>query len=79
VSGDIALFGAPDNVVAFRRKGDGEEVLCAFNLGDQPCEWAPPAEWDAARLLATEGAVGAPGALPHVLAPGAGYWAARGE
>lgn len=79
VNGDIALLDAPDDVVAFLRQGDGEAVLCAFNLGDAPAAWAPPAGWERAVMLVSESAVGTDTVPPQMLAPGTGYWAVRGE
>ncbi|MDP5103769.1 MAG: alpha-amylase family glycosyl hydrolase [Erythrobacter sp.] len=77
VSGDITLIDAPDDIVAFLRSGDGETVLCAFNLGDTTCRWNPPAGWEAAETLATDSLVGKGGALPQLLAHGTGYWAVQ--
>jgi alpha-glucosidase len=77
VTGSITLLDAPDDIVAFLRKGEGEAVLCAFNLGLAPCGWSPSPGWQDARLLATESAVGEGGVVPDMLAPGTGYWAAR--
>ncbi len=77
VSGAIALLDTPEDIVAFVREEDGSAVLCAFNLGDAACPWSPPTEWSDARLLATHSAVGDGSAVPELLAPGTGYWAAR--
>ncbi|MDZ4138163.1 MAG: alpha-glucosidase [Erythrobacter sp.] len=77
VSGDITLLDTPEDIVAFIRQQDENTVLCAFNLGDVPCAWSPPANWQNACLLATQSAVGDGGAMPDMLAPGTGYWAAR--
>jgi alpha-glucosidase len=76
VSGDITLLDTPEDIVAFIRQQGENTVLCAFNLGDAPCVWSPPADWQNARLLATQSAVGDGGAMPDMLAPGTGYWAA---
>ena len=78
VAGDITLLDTPEDVLAFVRRDGGSAVLCAFNLGDAPCEWAPPAGFAGAQLLASETAVGTAGDPPMVLAPGTGYWAANG-
>ncbi len=77
VSGDITLLDAPEAVLAFIREADGERVLCVFNLGDEPESWSPPANLGPLRLLTTETVVGS-AALPAVLAPSSGYWAAIG-
>ena len=77
VSGDITLIDAPDDIVAFLRSGDGETVLCAFNLGDTAIAWNPPEGWDAAEVLATESMVSKGGAVPQVLDHGTGYWAVQ--
>jgi alpha-glucosidase len=77
VAGDITLLDTPDDVLAFVRHDSDDAVLCAFNLGDAPCEWTPPAGFASTRLLASESAVGTAGDPPMVLAPGTGYWAAN--
>lgn len=77
VSGEIDLLDTPEDIVAFVRHGGDSAVLCAFNLGDAACEWAPPADWHDARLLATHRAVGDGSFVPVMLAPGTGYWAVR--
>ncbi|MDP4604865.1 MAG: alpha-amylase family glycosyl hydrolase, partial [Erythrobacter sp.] len=77
VSGDITLLDTPEDIVAFVRRAEGGAVLCAFNLGDAACQWAPPTGWHDARLLATDSALSDGSAVPDMLAPGAGYWAAQ--
>jgi alpha-glucosidase len=79
VSGAITLLDTPEDMLAFVRDAEGERVLCVFNLGDGPLAFAPPEGWNAARVLASDAAVGNDAALPMVLAPGSGYWAAEGE
>ena len=78
VAGDITLLDTPDEVLAFVRGGGEDAVLCAFNLGETVCEWTAPAEFAGALVLASENAVGLAGKPPEVLAPGSGYWAAKG-
>lgn len=42
VSGSIAFLDAPDPVLMFIREGEGEKLLCAFNLGiEEVCLEAP--------------------------------------
>jgi alpha-glucosidase len=41
--GDIAFETAPEHVVAFWRRCDGEGLFCAFNLGDAPATLDAPA------------------------------------
>lgn len=79
VHGDSTLLDAPDDVVAFLRKSDGENVLCVFNLGENSVPFTPPAGWEAAQLLASVGADGNGGSVPQQLAPGSGYWAIEGK
>jgi alpha-glucosidase len=74
VHGDIELLDTPEAVLAFLRHGDGESVLCAFNLGDAPEVWSPPADLGPVRLIATQNTAGS-AAVPSELAPGTGYWA----
>jgi alpha-glucosidase len=78
LSGDITLLDTPEDVLAFVRSADGGAVLCAFNLGETAVAWSPPAGWGAARILASESAVGNEATLPAVMAPGSGYWAIGG-
>jgi alpha-glucosidase len=75
VGGEITLLETPEAVLAFVREADGERVLCAFNLSDEPQDWAPPASLGPLRLLTTETAVGGAD-VPPQLASGSGYWAA---
>lgn len=76
VAGDITLLDTPEDVLAFVRRDAGSAVLCVFNLGDAPRDWAPPADFAGAELLASDGVVAAGGKPPMALAPGSGYWAA---
>jgi alpha-glucosidase len=74
-SGAITLLDTPEALVAFLRHDASGTVLCAFNLGEEVLEWAPPAAFAQGRLIASEKAVGTGGHPPMVLAPGSGYWA----
>jgi alpha-glucosidase len=79
VCGESTLLEAPDDVVAFLREADGESVLCVFNLGEAPATFAPPMDWNSAHALASVGPDSNGGSVPHVLAPGSGYWAIEGK
>jgi alpha-glucosidase len=74
-SGASTLLDTPEALVAFLRHDASGTVLCAFNLGEEVLEWAPPAAFAQGRLFASEKAVGTGGHPPMVLAPGSGYWA----
>lgn len=41
--GTIALLDAPEDILAFRRIGDNEEMLCVFNMADTETEFTVPA------------------------------------
>lgn len=41
--GSMTLLQGPGDLLLFRREGEGEPLLCAFNLGHDPVDWAPPA------------------------------------
>src|SRR5258708_5778767 len=41
-TGDITLFDANDDVLAYERRSSGERLLIALNLGDTKQEWALP-------------------------------------
>lgn len=80
VSGNSTVLEAPDQIVAFVREIDGESVLCAFNLSDEPCDWSPPAEFSAFKTVANERQVGSPEPINAVMAGWSGYWAsAQGQ
>jgi alpha-glucosidase len=66
--GELRLLDAPEPVLAFERCGEGERLLCVFNLGREAIAWTPPA--GAWRLAFTTGAAGA---LPRALEPLSGY------
>lgn len=68
VRGSIRYLEAPDGVLAYERAGDGERLVCVFNLGRESCQFALPADagW---QPLAGTAAVGA-----GMLALAAGSW-----
>jgi len=41
--GSITLLDAPGNLLAFEREGEGERLLCVFNMGATPAAFALPA------------------------------------
>jgi alpha-glucosidase len=41
-TGAIELLDAPDQVLAFIRSGDGERLICAFNIGSRETAFALP-------------------------------------
>ncbi|HVX82638.1 MAG TPA: alpha-glucosidase family protein [Devosiaceae bacterium] len=55
--GAITLLDAPDGILAFTREGEGEKLLCVFNMVETPSIFAIPGG------LAPHG-VDAPGSLP---------------
>ena len=73
--GSIRLLAAPDGLVAFVRAGSEGEVLCVFNLSDEPVVWSPAHNFGKAVIVADQGAVGAMRAIPDTLAPYTGFWA----
>ncbi|MEL6877502.1 MAG: alpha-glucosidase [Pseudomonadota bacterium] len=75
VSGRLELLDAPDQVIAFVRSSEEGRVLCAFNLSDDPCEWSPPAEFQAAKTVANQRQVGSPEPVSATMTPWSGYWA----
>jgi alpha-glucosidase len=75
VEGELDLLSAPDPVVAFERRGEGERLVCVFNLGREPVAWSPPGgRW---RLEVSTHDLPAGVAPPEVLAPLCGYVATR--
>jgi len=55
-TGDIAFLNAPGELLAFERMGEGERLLCIFNLGDSAQHFAPEGA-AAAQPLLTTGAI----------------------
>jgi len=41
--GSMTMLKDAGDLLLFRREGDGEALLCAFNLGHDPIAWTPPA------------------------------------
>lgn len=79
VRGASLVLDTPQEVVAFLRMDGASEVLCAFNLGDEPVRWSPSAAFAKGAVLADSGALEPPGAIPDVLAARSGYWATPGD
>jgi alpha-glucosidase len=52
-TGDIVFLDAPGDLVAFEREGEGERLLCVFNLGDAAQHWVPEGASHWRPLLAT--------------------------
>jgi alpha-glucosidase len=45
-SGALSIIAAADDLLVFTRTAGDAQVLCAFNLGDQPIGWSAPAgDW----------------------------------
>jgi alpha-glucosidase len=46
-TGELKVLEASDAVLAFERLGQGQHLLCVFNLGQAPAEWRPaqPDRW----------------------------------
>lgn len=40
--GGLTMLDAPEGVLAFERTGEGQKILCLFNLSDAPAAVAPP-------------------------------------
>jgi alpha-glucosidase len=72
--GAIDFAAAPEQVIALERSYLGERVLCVFNIGASPADWAPKdaRDWKIAECVNTAGA-----APPAQLAPWSGYIATR--
>jgi alpha-glucosidase len=41
----MTMLDSADDLLLFTRQGEGETLLCAFNLGHQPVGWTPPEGW----------------------------------
>ncbi|MEL7219099.1 MAG: DUF3459 domain-containing protein, partial [Pseudomonadota bacterium] len=75
VHGTSTLLETPDEVVAFVRSEPGCNVLCAFNLADDPVDWAPPAAFTGATIVANERETGSSDTIPTRMGRRSGYWA----
>lgn len=49
--GGVAPADAPDGILAFVRGEGRDAILCAFNIGDAPVTWRPPANWQIAESV----------------------------
>jgi alpha-glucosidase len=52
-TGDITFLDAPGELIAFEREGEGERLLCLFNLGDTAQQFAPESAGHWRPLLST--------------------------
>jgi alpha-glucosidase len=67
--GDLAWLKAPEPLLAFERSGEGDGLVCVFNLGREPIRWAPPAgAWRVALSTGDHD-----GVLPDELPPLSGW------
>lgn len=58
IHGDMQLWAAHDQILAFVREHAGQRILCVFNFSDQAAELSVPAEWAQAHTLTDSGASG---------------------
>ncbi|MEN0078679.1 MAG: alpha-amylase family glycosyl hydrolase, partial [Pseudomonadota bacterium] len=76
--GTLEFLKTPETVLAYIRQVEGEQVLCAFNLGDEAASWEPASPWaQSGELIASQDGPAA-GPLPRSLPARAGYWAKLG-
>lgn len=79
-AGAIRLIDAPGGLVAFVREDGGhDDVLCVFNLSDEPVVWSPGNNFGKAVIVADQGAVGTMDEIPGTLAPYTGFWAVQAD
>ena len=79
VTGKSELLDTPDDVVAFVRSGDGEDVLCVFNLGEETVDWNPPSGFADGAVIANEQGSAHNSRSVTVLPPRSGAWIIRGK
>lgn len=53
--GDLQLLPVTEQVLAFTRKAEGQQLLCLFNFSDRAAALALPAAWHLAQPLAVSG------------------------
>ncbi len=78
VEGHSRVLVTPANIVAFIRQSEGSAVLCAFNLGDEDTQWAPPPAFSGGSVIADAQGAGAHRPVPAILPAWSGYWAKPG-
>lgn len=74
--GDISFIDGAGGLLAFYRRFDGEEILCAFNFDASPHSWRLPGDDRFSRLIEV-GCESERGGLPDKLPPNSGYAAIR--
>ncbi|WP_432199923.1 alpha-amylase family glycosyl hydrolase [Erythrobacter sp. W53] len=79
VAGASELLDAPADIVAFVRRADDGDVLCAFNLGYETLAWAPPSEFQSGTIIANEAVADLRENTIQAMAPRSGYWAIKGD
>ena len=79
VTGNSELLDTPDDVVAFVRSCDGEDVLCVFNLGEETVDWNPPSRFAEGTVIANEQGAAHNSRSVTVLPPRSGAWIIRGK
>ncbi|MBX9795933.1 alpha-glucosidase [Sphingomonas sp.] len=45
LTGTMEVTTATETLLVFERVVPGERLICAFNLGEAPCDWRPEGEW----------------------------------
>jgi len=77
LTGSSELLETDEDIVAFVRRTDKGEVLCAFNLGDRHVDWSPPEEFCDAQVVASEAMGDEHQEVSGKMAPKSGYWAVK--
>ncbi|MEQ9314764.1 MAG: DUF3459 domain-containing protein, partial [Henriciella sp.] len=76
--GDLRFIDAPDGVLAFERRIEGQCVTCVFNIGHETVSFSPPAGNTAGVVATQDGRVNGSVGLPAYIEPWTGYWAISG-
>jgi alpha-glucosidase len=71
--GSLAMVGAPEGVLAFTRSGEGETLLCVFNMSEQQVIMQLPADTAAPHGIDAPGSVADPVGGSLSLAPFGAY------
>ncbi|MGB3627550.1 MAG: alpha-amylase family glycosyl hydrolase, partial [Henriciella sp.] len=77
--GELHFVEAPEGVLSFERRLEGQSVSCVFNIGQVTASFGPPVG-NTAHIIATQlGRVNRPVSLPAHIEPWTGYWAISGK
>lgn len=75
IVGDLELLDTPSEIIAFIRRTDRQETICAYNLSQNQISWHPGPAYSDCVVHSTDHAVGDTSSIPSDMARLSGYWA----